>query len=126
MSLHGAACSEIWPIRPSIGRRLILFPLLKSLLVLFRALFLFGAVAIGAIVIVIGAVVMVCRQANNPIHFAFQGRFNRFRLAFSAGDAAHVRRVKIKLPGNAAVKTPEKGCEVERRRAKAAFDFCHH
>jgi hypothetical protein len=125
MILHGATCSENWLSRPPIGRRLNLCLRLNNLLVsLFRGLLLFGAVVIRAVVI--RAVVIRPGKPNNPFHLAFQGRFNRFRLAFSSRDAAHVRWVKIELPGDATVEAPKKGCEVEWGCANATFDFCHH
>jgi hypothetical protein len=85
-----------------------------------------GAVVIGVVVIGPGAIAMVSGEPDNPFHFTFQGRFDRLRLTFSASNAAHVGGVQTELPGNASVKTTEKGSKVEGRGAKAAFDFCHH
>src|SRR6266576_3346013 len=98
---------------------------LKDLLVSFlRESLPLGAVVICAIVI--GAVVIRSCEPDNPVHLTFQRGFNDCRLALSASDAAHVRRVQFELAGDAAVKAPEEGCEVERGGTHATFDFCHH
>ena len=125
MRVLGAALTESRRARSLPARRLNLRLLLKNPLVPFlRELLLLGAVVIGAIVL--GAVVIRSGEPDNPVHLAFQGGFNDCRLALSASDAAHVRRVQFELAGDAAVKAPEEGCEVEGRCTHAAFDFCHH
>jgi len=53
-------------------------------------------------------------EPDNPVHLTFQRGFNDCRLALSASDTAHVRRVQFELAGDAAVKATEEGCEVER------------
>ena len=120
MRVLGAALTESRRARSLPARRLNLRLLLKNPLVPFlRELLLLGAVVIGAVVIRSG-------EPDNPVHLAFQGGFNDCRLALSASDAAHVRRVQFELAGDAAVKATEEGCEVERGGANASFDFCHH
>jgi hypothetical protein len=94
--------------------------LVKNLLVsLFRGLLFLGAV-------VIGAVVVGSRQRQDPTHLALQGSLNRFRLALTSSDPAHVGRVEIELACDAAIEAPKERRKVKWRRAKAAFDFCHH
>jgi hypothetical protein len=133
MNLYGAACSEMLASPGSIAKRLKQFALLNYPFSFFRALLFFnmvvigsGAVMIGVVVIDPSAIAMVSGQPDNSFHFSFQGRLNRVRLTFSASYAADVGWVQSELPGNASVKTSEKGSEVKWRCAKAAFDFCHH
>src|ERR1700731_2768809 len=83
-----------------------------------------GLLFLGAVVI--GAVVIRCHQSHDPIHLALQGSLNRFRLALTSSDPAHVGRVEIELACDAAIEAPKQRRKVEWWRAKAAFDFCHH
>jgi hypothetical protein len=85
-----------------------------------------GTIVIGVAVIGPGPIAMISGEPDDPFHFSFQGRLDRFRLTFSASNAADVRGVETELTGNTSVKTTEKGSEVEGWGAKAAFDFCHH
>jgi hypothetical protein len=109
------------------------FALLNYLFSFFRALLLpivivigSGAIMIGMVVIDSRTIAMVSSEPNNPFHFSFQSRLNRLRLSLTASDTAHIRWIQSELPGNASVKSPEKGSEVKWGCAKAAFDFCHH
>jgi hypothetical protein len=131
MNMYGAACSEMLASPGSIAKRLKQFALLNYPFSFFLALLFSSMVVIGSGAVMIGvidsrAVAMVSGEPNNPFHFSFQGRLNRVRLTFSASYAADVGWVQSELPGNASVKTSEKGSEVKWRCAKAAFDFCHH